>query len=155
RVLPKGAKFNRVTSEGRIMFKIGNEEVPTIALSDGYRSVLALAGDLIWRLLQAFPSSHDALKENGVVLIDELDIHLHPMWQRQLPEILREVFPNVQFFVSTHSPLVAAGAGEDALTYRFDFREGRSTVERTRNLAAMNVDRILQSDAFGLVSPFS
>jgi hypothetical protein len=155
RVLPAGARFHRVSVEGRIFFKIGNEEVPTIALSDGYRSVLALAGDLIWRLLLAFPDSQDALKEKGVVLIDELDIHLHPVWQRQLPEILRDVFPNLQFFVATHSPLVAAGAGEDALTFRFDFKDGRSRVEKTSTLASMNVERVLQSEAFGLVSPFS
>jgi hypothetical protein len=155
RVLPAGAKFHKVTAEGRIIFKIGNEEVPTIALSDGYRSVLALAGDLIWRLLLAFPHSHDALKEHGVVLIDELDIHLHPVWQRQLPGILRDVFPNLQFFVATHSPLVAAGAGEDALTFRFDFKDGKSQVQKTRNVASMRVEHVLRSEAFGLVSPYS
>jgi predicted ATP-binding protein involved in virulence len=78
KVLPEGAQFDSVTNEGRILFKIGAKKVPTVSLSDGYRSILALAGDLIWRLLQAFPKSEQPLDEHGVVLIDELDIHLHP-----------------------------------------------------------------------------
>jgi predicted ATP-binding protein involved in virulence len=154
-VLPKDAQFDSVTSEGRILFDIGGQKVPTISLSDGYRSILAFAGDLIWRLILAFPESTGPLNESGVVLIDELDIHLHPTWQRQVAGVLRETFPNLQFFVATHSPLVAAGAGEDALTLKFNFENGRSVIQKVGNIAAMNVDRILQSDAFGLLSPFS
>jgi predicted ATPase len=155
RILPKEARFDSVTSEGRILFQIGDQKVPTISLSDGYRSILALAGDLIWRLILAFPASSDPLLEHGVVLIDELDIHLHPKWQRVVAMVLRKIFPNLQFFVATHSPLVAAGAGDDALTLRFDFCDGQSTVEKVKNIAAMSVDRILQSEAFGLLSPYS
>jgi predicted ATPase len=131
-VLPKDAQFESVTSEGRILFDIGGQKVPTISLSDGYRSILALAGDLIWRLILAFPESTGPLNESGVVLIDELDIHLHPTWQRQVAGVLRETFPNLQFFVATHSPLVAAGAGEDALTLKFNFENGRSVGRSAR-----------------------
>jgi predicted ATPase len=155
RVLPEGARFDCVTPEGRICFDIGGQKVPTISLSDGYRSILALAGDLIWRLMLSFPESADPLNESGVVLIDELDIHLHPKWQRSVAGLLRDTFPKMQFFVSTHSPLVAAGAGEDALTLKFNFHDGRSSVEKVANPAAMTVDRILQSEAFGLLSPYS
>ena len=155
RLLPKGAKFDSVTSEGRILFDVTGQKVPTIALSDGYRSVLALVGDLVWRLLQSFPKSDDPLSEQGVVLIDELDIHLHPIWQRDIAGHLRSLFPKLQFFVATHSPLVAAGAGEDALTLQFQYEGGVASVEKVKNIAALNVDRILQSQAFGLVSPYS
>jgi len=155
KVLPQGVKFDSVTPEGRILFDIAGHQVPTITLSDGYRSVLALTGDLVWRLLLAFPDSDDPLSEQGVVLIDELDIHLHPIWQRDIAVKLREQFPNLQFFVATHSPLVAAGAGIDALTYRFVFHQGETIVTAVENIASLNVDRILQSEAFGLVSPFS
>ncbi len=154
-ILPSDARFDKVTPEGRILITVGGRSVPTIALSDGYRSVLALAGDLVWRLLQSFPKSQDPLKEEGVVLIDELDIHLHPIWQRDIAGVFRKQFPKIQFIVATHSPLIAAGAGEDALTYRFLFDQGRSSVEKIANVSAMNVERILQSEAFGLVSPFS
>jgi predicted ATP-binding protein involved in virulence len=126
-----------------------------VALSDGFRSIMALAGDLVWRLIEAFPESENALLERGVVLIDELDIHLHPTWQREIAGLLRKTFPHIQFIMATHSPLVAAGAGEDAVTYRFYKKEGKITVERIKNIHAKSVDDILQSDAFGLVSTFS
>jgi predicted ATPase len=154
-LLPENVQFSRVTDEGRVEFSIGGARVPTIALSDGYRSVLALAGDLVWRLMNAFPDSDTPLSEEGVVLIDELDIHLHPVWQRQIAGWLRQQFPNLQFVVATHSPLIAAGAGDDALTLKFDFQDGKSEVGLVPGVSALNVDRVLQSEAFGLVSPFS
>lgn len=155
RMLPGGARFDSVTSEGRILFDMGGRKVPTLAMSDGYRSVLALTGDLVWRLMQAFPQSDHPLHEEGVVLIDELDIHLHPLWQRHIAGWLRERFPNLQFFVATHSPFVAAGAGEDALTLRLTLEKGVTQVEEVQTPVALSVDRILQSEAFGQVSPYS
>ena len=154
-LLPEGVEFDSISGEGRIYFNINGTIVPTTSLSDGYRSVLALSGDLVWRLLNTFPDSPNPLHEEGVVLIDELDIHLHPKWQRSIAELLRGQFPNIQFIVATHSPLIAVGAGEDALTLKFDMVDGKSRVTEVRDIAAMNVDRILQSEAFGLVSPYS
>jgi hypothetical protein len=155
RLLPSGVRFDSINADGRILFDVNGSKVPTIGLSDGYRSVLALAGDLVWRLIQAFPESGNPLHEEGVVLIDELDIHLHPLWQRDISSWLLNQFPSLQFIVATHSPLVAAGAGSEAITMRLTHRDGKSTLEQLPSIAAMNVDRILQSDAFGLVSPFS
>lgn len=154
-LLPEGVRFARVTEEGRVCFNMHGVEVPTVTLSDGFRSILALAGDLVWRLILAFPESLNPLSEKGVVLIDELDIHLHPVWQRKMAGLLRQQFPNIQFIVATHSPLVAAGAGEDALTLKFDLGDGQASVERVDNIAAFSVDHVLQSRAFGLVSPYS
>ncbi|QRN97427.1 AAA family ATPase [Archangium violaceum] len=154
-MLPRGTRFDSVTEQGRILFDVGGRKVPTIAMSDGYRSVLALAGDLVWRLIQAFPKSANPLHEEGVVLIDELDIHLHPRWQRYIAGWLREQFPKLQFFVATHSPFVAAGAGEDALTLRLTLDQGVTRVEQVETLAALSVDGILQSEAFGQLSPYS
>ncbi len=155
RLLPKGVKLDGVSTEGGVHLEIQGERVPTIALSDGYRSMLALAGDLVWRLISAFPDSEDPCQEEGVVLIDELDIHLHPVWQRDITGLLKEQFPNLQFIVATHSPLVAAAAGEDALTLCFSLVKGRAVVESVADVSAMNVDRVLQSQAFGLRSPYS
>jgi predicted ATPase len=154
-ILPHGVKFDSVTDDARILFDIKGLKVSTLNLSDGYRSILALVGDLIWRLLDQFPESQDPLKEEGVVIIDELDIHLHPIWQRDIPGLLRAQFPNLQFIVATHSPLIAAGAGVDAVTYRVVFNKGISELREVKDIAYYNVDRILQSDAFSLVSPFS
>ncbi|MDX2247972.1 MAG: AAA family ATPase [Bacteroidia bacterium] len=155
KLLPEGNRFDSIDSNGRIWFITGNTKVSTIALSDGFRSIMAMAGDLVWRLIEAFPDSSNPLEEEGVVLIDELDIHLHPTWQRNIAGLLRQTFPCLQFIMATHSPLVAASAGEDAVTYRF-YREGNQIeVESIKNIHLMSVDKILKSDAFGLVSAFS
>jgi predicted ATP-binding protein involved in virulence len=155
KILPEGVHFSTVADDGRILFDVKGATVPTVNLSDGYRSILALMGDLIWRMLEHFPDSPDPLKEEGVVLIDELDIHLHPVWQRKIADLLRDQFPNIQFIVATHSPMIAAGAGSDALTYRFVFDGDKIQVNEIQNLAFLSVDKILASEAFGLVSLFS
>lgn len=154
-LLPEKVSFNSVDKNGRIIFDVYGNKVPTISLSDGYRSVLALAGDLVWRLIQAFPKSDNPLNEQGIILVDELDIHLHPVWQRSIAGLLRKQFPNMQFIVATHSPMVAAGAGEDAVTLRFRVNEGAASISTDHSIFAKSVDDILQSEAFGFVSPFS
>ena len=155
KLLPKGSCFDSIDANGRIWFRNGHVKVPTFALSDGFRSILAFAGDLVWRLIEAFPNSDDPLVEEGCVLIDELDIHLHPTWQRDIAGLLRATFPNIQFVMATHSPIIAAGAGQDAITYRFSIRNAEVQIEQVNNVYAYSVDRILQSEAFGLVSAYS
>ncbi len=156
KLLPEGSSFEKIDDNGRIWFNVNGVSVMTLSLSDGYRSILALAGDLVWRLIEAFPESKDPLKEDGIVLIDELDIHLHPTWQRVIPSWLQSVFPNIQFIIATHSPLIAAGAGKDAVTYRvFKAENGSTAIEKIENVAFQDVDSILQSRAFGLISTYS
>lgn len=75
-------------------------------LSDGEKNLIALVGDIARRFAIAYPNSEDPLKENGIILIDEVDLHLHPAWQRLVIPKLVETFPNCQFFISTHSPQV-------------------------------------------------
>ena len=75
-------------------------------LSDGQRAVLALAADLAWRMAQGNPHLQDPLSSEGIVLIDEVELHLHPSWQQRILGDLRRTFPNAQFIVSTHSPQV-------------------------------------------------
>ncbi len=63
-LLPNGTRYSRVSPEGRVLFTRGSAEVPTTALSDGYRSVIALAGDLVWRMISAFPDSNDPMQSS-------------------------------------------------------------------------------------------
>lgn len=75
-------------------------------LSDGYRTTLAMVMDIAARMAEANPKMADPLDTEGVVLIDEVDLHLHPGWQQRiLPDLMR-TFPKVQFIVTTHSPQV-------------------------------------------------
>lgn len=75
-------------------------------LSDGYRAMLTLVIDFARRLVQANPQLEDPLSSEGVLFIDEIDLHLHPSWQQRIIGDLRKAFPNVQLIVTTHSPQV-------------------------------------------------
>ncbi len=82
------------------------EKLSLDQLSGGYRIVLALAADLARRMAQGNPHLDDPLKSEAVVLIDEVELHLHPAWQQRILGDLQRTFPNAQFIVSTHSPQV-------------------------------------------------
>lgn len=84
-------------------------------LAAGYRNIIAIVGDFIIRLFKANPQSHDATKLQGIVIIDEFDLHLHPKWQRRFTELLTQFFPYIQFIVSTHSPIPLLGAPENSV----------------------------------------
>lgn len=88
------------------------ELVPFSQLSDGYRNLVAMVADITWRASQLNPhyGADAARKATGVVLIDELELHLHPAWQRRVIDDLLTTFPNLQFVATTHSPQVIASA---------------------------------------------
>jgi energy-coupling factor transporter ATP-binding protein EcfA2 len=85
--------------------------VPLKSLSLGYKTVIAWTVDLAARLIDRYPRSEDPLAEPAVVLVDEIDLHLHPKWQRTIMSFLSDRFPNTQFIVTAHSPLVVQAAG--------------------------------------------
>jgi predicted ATP-binding protein involved in virulence len=84
-------------------------------LSAGEKSVLLLIADLSMRLTIANPSLENPLEGEGIVLIDEIDLHLHPQWQRNILPALLATFPNCQFIVTTHSPLVISNVGRESV----------------------------------------
>lgn len=90
----------------RLVIAKGPDEFDVSSLSEGEKCLLALAGDLARRLAMANPGLPDPLTGQGIVMIDEVDLHLHPGWQREVVPKLCETFPNLQFLVSTHSPQV-------------------------------------------------
>jgi predicted ATP-binding protein involved in virulence len=83
-------------------------ELPLEAMSDGARSVISMAADIAYRMARLNPDMGEdvTLKTSGVVLIDEVDMHLHPSWQQTVVNDLVKAFPKVQFIVTTHSPQV-------------------------------------------------
>ncbi|MBD2414844.1 ATP-binding protein [Nostoc calcicola FACHB-389] len=90
----------------RMTVRKQGEELIVNQLSDGEKCLLAMVGDLARRLAIANPSLPDPLQGSGVVLIDEIELHLHPKWQREIIPALTRTFPNCQFIVTTHSPQV-------------------------------------------------
>lgn len=88
-------------------------------LSQGEKSLLALVGDIARRLAILNPSLDDPLQGEGIVMIDEVDLHLHPKWQHDLIDKLVKTFPKVQFILTTHSPLIVSDR-QDILVYSLD-----------------------------------
>lgn len=89
-----------------MVVKKDGQEFSVLQLSQGEKSVLALIADIARRLTMLNPSLANPLEGSGLVLIDEVDLHLHPSWQQKIMQRLESTFPNLQFIVTTHSPQV-------------------------------------------------
>jgi predicted ATP-binding protein involved in virulence len=113
-------------------------------LSDGERGLLALVFDLTRRLAIANPESDNPIAEGvALVLIDEIELHLHPKWQRDVLGRLRSVFQNCQFVVTTHSPLVLGEV--EARCVRFlEYQDGKVIVTTPTEAYGMDANRVLQ-----------
>jgi predicted ATP-binding protein involved in virulence len=102
-----GLRATNGADKPRLLISKDGVELDVRYLSEGERGVLALALDLARRLSQANPTLEDPVRDGvGVVLIDEIDMHMHPMWQRQIVPLLTETFRHCQFIASSHSPQV-------------------------------------------------
>jgi predicted ATPase len=114
--LPYGVSLKEVSSKGVFFLDANQISVSVQELSDGYRSILSMTFELLRQLTHFFPESQifDAslrtVQTPGVVMIDEIDAHLHPTWQKKIGFWLTEHFPNLQFLVTTHSPLICQAA---------------------------------------------
>ena len=122
---PHGALIDDITVDHVILRDGNGNTVPMDQMSDGYRSALSLTLELLRQMFEVYgfermssqcQPEDGRITAPGVVAIDEVDAHLHPTWQRDIGRWLTRCFPNVQFIVTTHSPLVcravANGAGE-------------------------------------------
>ena len=112
-------------------------------LSDGERNIIALVGDIARRLSIANPYSNEPLKGVGVILIDEIDLHLHPSWQRLIIPKLTELFPNCQFFVTTHSPQVLGHVKPDNI-FLLNNENNKMSYSKPTESYGKNTDRILE-----------
>ena len=109
----------KVTEEDAELIVIKKElELAFYQLSEGEKSVIALVGDLSRRLAIANPKRENPLEGDGIVLIDEIDLHLHPKWQEKIFPALQNTFPNIQFIVSTHAPKVLESVDENIQVIR-------------------------------------
>ena len=119
--LPHGAKLARVHADGIDLIDANGFLVPVEEMSDGYRSLLSMTFDLIRQMAAVYPASEifspdgTSIEVPGVVLIDEVDAHLHPEWQRKVGFWFQRHFPYFQFIVATHSPLVCQAAIEGSI----------------------------------------
>jgi hypothetical protein len=150
RILPG---VDSIDTNDEVRFLWRGREVSLAHLSDGYRSMFALAVDLLrWLELTRPKGSKRPLNElSGVVLVDEIDAHLHPQWQREAGFLLTRIFPNLQFIVTSHSPFVVMAAGEGAAALLQKDGEVVRVSQELPYVRGWAVDQVL-SQIFGLSS---
>jgi predicted ATPase len=128
-------------------------KVPTDALSDGFRAYLSWVTDLLAQLAEVCPLDADPLKLPGVVLVDEVDLHLHPSWQRKLLHNLSLAFPALQFIVTSHSPILAGSLPPENIHVVDRTPDGPSVITRAdKDYYGRAIDEILTGDYFELES---
>ncbi len=136
----------RIQEQPRLGFVVDKRGQPFYLhqLSDGERGLLALVFDLTRRLAIANPESDNPIAEGvGLVLIDEIELHLHPKWQRDVLQRLRDIFKACQFVVTTHSPLVLGEVPARCVRF-LEFVDGKVGVTVPAEAYGMDANRILQ-----------
>ncbi|NJL59344.1 MAG: AAA family ATPase [Desulfobacteraceae bacterium] len=147
-LLPHNVKLTDITSEG-VFFKDGNGyDLDVTQLSDGFRSMLSMIFELIRQMIKTY-SEQEVFKNisngkmsidiPGVVLIDEADTHLHPTWQTGIGQWFTKFFPNIQFIVTTHSPLICR-ACEKGSIWRLASPGSGETSEEITGIAKKKTD---------------
>lgn len=96
--------------QGEMVYQEGGRAIPINYMSAGYQSLLWMIMDMAFRMAQTNPGIENTKEVTGIVLIDEIDLHLHPVWQWRIVNTLHEVFPKVQFILATHSPIIVSSA---------------------------------------------
>lgn len=105
-----------------LVYKEDKTEMPISKLSAGYQSLLWMIMDLVYRVCMLNPELESKDQIMGIVLIDEIDLHLHPKWQWNVTDALRKTFASVQFIIATHSPIVISASKEANLILLDDTR---------------------------------
>jgi hypothetical protein len=146
------AGLEEIPPRPRIDVKTPYGVVSLRELSVGYQTMVAWVVDLASRMFEAYPDSDNPLAEAAVVLVDEIDLHLHPRWQREITSYLDDLFPHVQFIVTAHSPLVVQAPGVTNVAVLRRNGDHVEILNDPEEVRGWRVDQILTSDLFGLES---
>lgn len=164
-LLPNGMAVDGVDSNGLWLRDQAGARLNWSDMSDGYRAALALLADILRHLVACYgadglrqvgPDGRTRIARGGVVLIDEIDAHLHPEWQREIGFWLKDRFPLIQFIVTTHSPIICQAADPNGLFVLpepgSDELPAAVSEEERRRIIAARPDTILLSSAFRLAN---
>jgi len=110
------------TNPLRFVVDFGGETLSIDQLGDGYKTMLALVIDLAHRMAIANPHRYQPLETKAIVLIDEIDLHLHPEWQTRVISDLINVFPNTQFVLTTHSPFIVESLNNHLISHQVNYK---------------------------------
>ena len=133
------------------------EPLPFEKIASGFRSILGVAGDMIVRLSSTQKDVENPSELKGIVIIDELDLHWHPKLQKKIPELFSQVFPKIQFIVSTHSPIPLLGAPKNSIILKVSrTKEEGITIQKVDvDLKTLTPNLLLTSGIFDMDDIFS
>jgi len=138
---------------GEILIHSADGEISFESLSQGTLSLVSWTGTLLQRMFETAPANVDPMKTPAIVLVDEIDAHMHPAWQQTLINRLSGMFENVQFLATSHSPLLVSGL-EPSQVYRFQRSDSGTvfTEQLVVPLKGQGAAGLLTSELFGLAS---
>lgn len=154
-VLPEGIRFegNIDPDEDQFTFLFEGVPTPFTALSDGYKAFIGWVGDLVGQLTDVAPPNTKLTELRGLVLVDEIDLHLHPSWQRAVVPTLAMAFPKIQFVFTSHSPLVASTVERENVFVTEVASDGTATIKQLdEKVFGRSAEQLLLSSYFGLES---
>ncbi|AFK03100.1 hypothetical protein Emtol_1960 [Emticicia oligotrophica DSM 17448] len=128
-ITQKAVEFDIEDQPFRVFLKIANKSLDFNILPDGLKSIISWLSDLLMRLdrIDWADKSKSILEQNFILFLDEIEVHLHPSWQRKILPVVQDLFPNAQIFISTHSPFVV-GSVDGARVYKFKLDENNNSV---------------------------
>lgn len=151
RLLPEDAWFAGESEQGEYMFGAKGTNAPFGALSDGYRAYIGWIGDLLYHISTGAPKGAKLIDTHGIVLVDEIDLHLHPEWQRWVIATISEMLPNLQFVFTSHSPIVAGSLQKENIFVMEPTAEGASVVKQyDEEIYGRTAEQVLLSSYFNL-----
>lgn len=150
-------KIHEIDDDGTVSFfrhsERGDDVVPFDAMSDGFRAYVGWIADLLYHVNDAIWTGAKLAELRGIVLVDEVDLHLHPRWQRRVIPLLATVLPRVQFVFTSHSPLVAASLSSANIRRITVDPKGGQRIEPIHDeLFGKNAEQVLASELFELES---
>jgi hypothetical protein len=146
KALGEDYEFTGEYVDGEYQVSQGGIQLPMGALSDGYRAYIGWVGDMLYHICMGAPSGAKLVDNCGIVLVDEIDLHLHPEWQRRVIPTLAKTFPNIQFIFTTHSPIVV-GSVEWSNIHVLG---ADGPVQSPSAVSGLSAEQILLSPYFGL-----
>jgi predicted ATP-binding protein involved in virulence len=128
----------------RMVVNKGDKKLEINQLSDGEKCTLSLVGDLARRLALANPNLNNPLEGRGIALIDEIELHMHPTWQRRIIPTLTHLFPNIQFLITTHSPQVLGEVDQNMNIFELNNEDSIVESNRIKSLIGWDSNYILE-----------
>jgi energy-coupling factor transporter ATP-binding protein EcfA2 len=131
------------------------ERIPTEALSEGFKSTFVWLFDTMIRIVEKGVSLENASDITGIILLDEVDLHLHPTWQRTILRSIETLFPNIQFIATTHSPFVVQSAKKECLIALEMEKDSDTVIVKDKDITSELSYSAIVREIFNIPFPFS